>query len=248
MRPLCLVLLALPLLADGPGVIVSRHDSKNHPLTADPEAPHWKQVAPVIAENDQRGNPVPNHRTEIRSFWNDRYVHFLFTCPYRRLNLKPNPTSSEETNKLWEWDVAEVFIGADYKNIRHYREYQVSPQGEWVDLDIDRDHPLPEGGWKWNSGFQVMARIDEKNQVWYGEMKIPLRSITLHPVREGATMRVNFYRLQGPGPRRRMIAWQPTNADGYHVPEMFGTIVMGAKDGRDPRPKPPAASARLRRP
>jgi hypothetical protein len=54
---------------------------------------------------------------------------------YEELYLHPNPSATTETNKLWEWDVAEVFIGSDFKNIRQYKELQVSPQGEWVDLD-----------------------------------------------------------------------------------------------------------------
>ena len=46
-----------------------------------------------------------------------------------------------ETNELWNWDVAEVFIGSDFKNIRRYREFEVSPQAEWVDLDLNLDAP-----------------------------------------------------------------------------------------------------------
>jgi hypothetical protein len=126
--------------------------------------------------------------------------------------------------------VAEVFVGADFKNPRHYREYQVSPQSEWVDLDIDRDHPLPEGGWLWNSGFTVKARLDEKNKVWFGEMKIPVASINAEngpaAAKAGAEMRINFYRLQGPKPSRAGIAWQPTGVPSYHTPEAFGRLVL----------------------
>ena len=35
----------------------------------------------------------------------------------------------------------------------------MSPQGEWVDLDIDLAKPHHEDGWTWNSGFVVAARI-----------------------------------------------------------------------------------------
>jgi hypothetical protein len=33
--------------------------------------------------------------------------------------------------------VAEVFIGADFTDIRHDKEFEISPQGEWVDFEID---------------------------------------------------------------------------------------------------------------
>jgi hypothetical protein len=226
MKLLMLLLAAFPLAADGPGVILSKHVNKDFPLTADPSAPQWKAAGAVYAENGPKGDPTPGHRTEIRSRWSGKNLYLLFICPYEALNLKPNPSATEETNKLWDWDVAEVFIGTDFKNIRHYKELQVSPQGEWVDLDIDRDHPNPEGGWRWNSGFEVKARIDSDKKVWYGAMRIPIDKIDDRPPQAGREMRINFYRLQGPGPVRKGIAWQPTNAPSYHVPEAFGRLKL----------------------
>jgi hypothetical protein len=223
MRLLCLFALAAGLWADGPGVILSRRVNSDFELTADPNARPWKGVQGVFAENGPRGTPTPGHRTEIRSVWTPEYIYFLFLAPYQDLNLKPNPSQEMETNKLWEWDVAEVFVGWDKDNIHRYKEFQVSPQSEWVDLDIDRKNPIPEGGWKWNSGYSVKARVDEAKKVWYGAMKIPMKSIDPRPAKEGNELRINFYRLQGSNPRKG-IAWQPTNANSYHVPEAFGTL------------------------
>ena len=115
---------------------------------------------PAIALRFARGGPHKN-------------LYFLFSCPYEELFLHPNPSTTTETNKLWNWDVAEVFIGSDFKNIRRYKEFELSPQGEWLDLDIDLTKPHHEEGWTWNSGFQVAARIDEQTKIWYGAMKIP---------------------------------------------------------------------------
>ena len=96
-----------------------------------------------------------------------------------------------------------------------------------MDLDINRDKPSPEGGWKWHAeGFRVRAKIDEQKKVWYGEMRIPIASVDGAAANERSEMRINFYRLQGPGPDRKGIAWQPTNSRTYHVPEAFGRIVL----------------------
>jgi hypothetical protein len=217
-----LCLIAVDLTADGPGVIVSVRSDKDLPLTADPQAAAWKNVAGVFAENDSFGRPVPGLRTEIRSRWTDDNLYLLFICPFHELYLNPNPSQSSETNKLWERDVAETFIGGDFQNVRRYREFQVSPKGEWVDLDIDRDSPLPEGGWRWNSGFTVTARIDEAAKVWYGAMKVPFRAIAPVAPKPGGELRINFYRFQGPD--RKKLAWQPTNKDSFHVPEAFGRL------------------------
>jgi hypothetical protein len=224
MLRLLLLLAAMPLAADA--VILSKYVAQDFAPRADPLAPEWKGALPIFAANDSMGAPTPHHRTEIRSMWSDQYLYFLFVCPYEALNLKPDPTTTEETNKLWDWDVAEVFIGTDFQNIKHYKEFQVSPRGEGVDLDIDREHPMPEGGWRWDSGYTVSARIDFAKKIWYGTMRIPIDKIDARKPEAGLEMRVNFFRLQGPGPSRKRIAWQPTMKPTYHVPEAFGRLKL----------------------
>jgi len=223
---MCVLLLACAalVLADGPGVIESHHAAADFPLTADPDAAPWKGVAGIFMENGPKGEAHPDHRTEVRSRWTSDNVYFLFICPYQELHLHPNPQVTSETNKLWDWDVAEVFVGWEFQRPHRYKEFEMSPQGEWVDLDIDRDHPLPEGGWLWNSGFEVKARIDPEKKIWYGEMRIPMKSIDTRPPAAGIEMRINFYRCQGAGAHRVYIAWQPTHAATFHVPEAFGRM------------------------
>lgn len=186
----------------------------------------WRGGSAIYLENDGRGNPVPGHKSEIRSRWTDRNLYFLFVCPFEELNLKPNPTTSAETNELWKWDVAEVFIGSDFKNIRRYREFEISPQGEWIDLDIDLDAPRHEDGWVWNSEFKVSAKIDRAAKVWSGFMRIPYSSVDGRPPAAGNTLRVNFFRSQGVRPNRKALTWQPTGQGTFHVPEAFGTLKL----------------------
>lgn len=194
-------------------------------VSVDPQDKLWQGAPALFSETSAKGQPTPGHRTEIRSRWSATSLYFLFICPYEELYLLPEPATNRETNKLWERDVAEIFIGADFDHIWQYREFQVSPQGEWVDLDIDRKSPKPEGGWGWNSGFQVAARIDARRKVWYGAMKIPIRSITEKTVGPDSVFRANFFRLQGPPPMRASIAWRATGATGnHHVPEAFGLL------------------------
>jgi len=222
---LCLIALST-LLAREPEMMTSLYAASDFNLTADPDAAQWKAAPAVVAENGPHGEPVPGHRTEIRSRWTAKNIYFLFICPYQELNLKPNPSQTTETNHLWDWDVAEVFVGSDFKQITRYKEFEISPQGEWVDLDIDRMNPLPEGGWLWNSGFASKARIDAAHKVWYGEMRIPLSSIDARPLAAGNEMRVNLYRCQGREPGRKYIAWQPTGEANFHVPKAFGLLKL----------------------
>ena len=196
------------------------------PLDTTPESPFWRAAQAVHMEADPYGHPLLRYRTEVRARWTTQNLYFLFICPYDELNLKPNPKNSTETYKLWDWDVAEVFIGSDFKDIDHYKEFEVSPQGEWVDLDVDLHKPHHEDGWKWDSGFNVSARIDRVARIWYGAMKIPYSAIDTRPATADNTLRINLFRSQGPGGQRHEITWQPPMSDSFHVPERFGLLKL----------------------
>lgn len=198
-------------------------------LDADPTSAFWRGSMPVYMDSDPYGKPDPKYRTEVRTRWTSNNLYLLFICPYEQLYLKPNPVTSAETNQLWNWDVAEAFIGSDFQHIRQYKEFEISPRGEWVDLDIDLDHPHPEGGWKWNSGFEVSARIDEATHVWYGAMKIPYAAIDSRPAAVGNELRINLFRSQGPPSARHELSWQATMSKSFHVPERFGTLKLVKK-------------------
>ncbi len=219
-------LLALPAFAENPARILCRRAMSDFALTADPGSTQWRKIKPIAAAVDPFGKPAGANAFEFRVQWTGQNLYFLFSCPYTALNLKPDPSQTEETNKLWDWDVTEIFIGSNFENINQYKELQVSPQGEWVDLDIDRKNPQPAGGWKWDSGMKVKARIDETKKIWYGEMKIPLQSLDSRPARIGNEMRINVYRLSGVAPSRISTMWVPTNVRSHHTPEAFGRIVL----------------------
>jgi hypothetical protein len=222
-----LLVLMLPAAAQTPQTAISKRMKNDAALTADPNDPMWKKAPLVVAVNNAKGEPTPGHRTEIRSRWTEKNLYFLFSCPYEQLFMIAPPVRDKETNKLWEHDAAEIFIGSDFVNIWQYKEFQVSPQAEWVDLDIDRKTPKPEGGWKWDSGFIVTAKLDPAKKIWYGAMKIPVSSVTDKGVKEGTEFRVNYYRFQGPPPKRANIAWQPTGPTGnHHIPEKFGLLKL----------------------
>jgi hypothetical protein len=193
-----------------------------------PHSAFWLGATSVIAANDNLGNPVPGHETEILLQWTEQNFYLLFVCPYQELNLKPNPDLTAETYELWKWDVAEVFVGSDFENIRRYKEFEVSPQAEWVDLDVNLDNPPHEVGWVWQSGCQVAARINADEKIWYGFMSIPWPSIDTRSPAAGNELRINFFRAQGPAPDLKLIAWQPSHKPTFHAPESFGILKLAA--------------------
>ena len=208
------------------GVIQSRRSDSDPHLDTNPASSFWQGSEPIYMESNALGKPEPKYRTEIRTRWTKSNLYFLFVCPYEELNLKPKPNTSAETYELWNWDVAEVFIGADFKNIKRYKEFEISPQGEWVDLDIHLDRQHDDSGWKWNSNFEVSSRIDKAAHVWYGAMRIPYAAIDTRPAAAGNTLRINLFRCQGPNASRHYIAWQPPMRESFHTPERFGTLEL----------------------
>lgn len=89
----------------------------------------WRSAPVTFLSQSAFGKPLPGPVTEVRSRWSSNHLYLLFTCPFDRLHLKSNPNTLTETNKLWEWDVAEVFLGSDFNNIRRYKEFELTPQG-----------------------------------------------------------------------------------------------------------------------
>lgn len=205
----------------------ARFTRKDSGPDTDPNSGFWRGAPSVSLASDRYGNPVNGYESEVRAQWTHDNLYFLFICPYEQLNLKPNPNPAAETNELWNWDVAEVFIGSDFRDIRKYKEFELSPQGEWVDLDIDLNKPHHEDGWTWNSGFQVAARIDASRKIWYGFMRIPYSAVDSRHAAPGNELRINFYR--GQGSAHQAILWQPTRQSTFHVPESFGTMKLVAR-------------------
>lgn len=221
-----MVPFAFGVLSAETGVMTSRRANADFEPTANWDSPEWRGISGIVMEADYFGAPVANHRTEVRSRWTPLHLYLLFKCAYEELNLKPDPSTAAETPQLWNWDVAEVFLGFDGANSARYREFQVSPQGEWIDLDINRTKGARGGGIAWDSGIQVKARIDAVHRVWYGEMKIPLAALDAgaagtFPPRE---FRAGFFRIAGRDPDKKKIAWQATGAKTFHVPGKFGIL------------------------
>jgi hypothetical protein len=154
----------------------------------------------------------------------------LFICPYKELNLFLPAMGGGPRVKLWDRDVVEMFLGDDWQNIRHYREFEIAPTGDWIDLAIDLDKDSYDSAWR--SGWKTVARIDKATRTWYAAAQIPLKAVSNQPVTAGTRWRTNLYRIEGLGedPLRHFMCWHPTcvvNRDPNHVPEQFGTLTFG---------------------
>ena len=205
-------------------VALARRAARDSGPDTQPASAFWQGASITHFSGDFYGWPINDHASQVLLQWTDDSLYLLFVCPYQKLNLRPGAQLHAETFGLWNWDVAEVYLGADTENIRRYKEFAVSPQGEWVDLDVNLDNPPYEQGWIWESGCSAGARIDDAARTWYGFLRIPWRSIDSRKPAVGSELRVNFSRCQSSDPNRIYMAWQAPGRASFHTPAVFGTL------------------------
>ena len=220
-----------PCVTTEPTARFSIHHVGGHPdLSLDPTSDTWKSATTQFMSKDcSRKIDYPHLKTSLRAFWTDQDLYLLFQCPYTELNLFLPADNSKKHVGLWDRDVVEMFLGDDWTNIRHYREFEIAPTADWIDLAIDLDHNSYDHNWR--SGWETKARIDETKKIWYAAARIPLAAVSSKTVEPGTKWRMNSYRIDGLGadPVRHFLCWQPTcvqNRDPNHVPEHFGTLVF----------------------
>jgi alpha-galactosidase len=191
--------------------------------------PSWKHAQSVEFDHDASGkSQYPEVSTRVASVWTEANIYFLFWCRYDSLNVYQGEDSAVERWQLWDRDVVEVFLNPQPERVNHYYEFEVAPNNQWVDLEIDKSKE-PFNDVSWNSGFEHASRIDAKKHIWTVEMRIPISSMNVSAIRPGAKWRANFFRAAGKGgdDRRKFLAWSIIpEGKTFHVPTRFGILQL----------------------
>ncbi|MBA0087491.1 MAG: carbohydrate-binding family 9-like protein [Acidobacteria bacterium Pan2503] len=195
-----------------------------------PTPSSWGRAVPLGFDTDWQGkNADAARETEVRLLWTSETLFLRFRAKYRTITVFPDAERNGRRDELWDRDVAEVFLQPDRSNLRRYKEFEVSPNGFWIDLDIapGEKHDL-------KSGLRRRVVRDEAQKIWVAELAIPVKCLVAR-LDPAATWRVNFYRVEGAAEPRFYSAWRPTGTavPNFHVPEAFGELVFtGDKRGR----------------
>jgi alpha-galactosidase len=187
-------------------------------------AAEWQRASPVVFSSDWRGeNPDPERQTEVRILWSRQTLYLRFECRYRELYVFEDSEPNGRRDHLWDRDVAEAFLQPDPSRVQFYREFEVSPNGMWIDLDI-----FPGGLADLKSGLQRSVTVNQDLHTWAAELSIPIRALTLQ-FDPSKIWRANFYRVEGSKEPRDYLAWQPTHSPkpNFHVPSAFGILRFG---------------------
>ncbi len=205
--------------------IIASHVAREVGLNAGHPAAEWQGAKAITFCSDWQGkNPDDQRETQVRVLWSRQTLYLRFECRYRELYLFEDSDSSGRRDHLWDRDVAEAFLQPDPARERHYREFEVSPNGMWIDLDI-----FPGGLSDLESGMKRSVVLDQEAHRWAAELAIPMKALTRN-FDPNAIWRANFYRVEGTKEPRAYLAWQPTRTPepDFHVPSAFGKLRFAA--------------------
>ena len=181
----------------------------------------WERTQAIRFDSDWQGkNSDPSLATQVRILWTLEMLYLEFRCRYRMLTVFEESDENGRRDQLWDRDVAEVFIQTDARQPRHYWEFEISPNGMWIDLEIS-----PEGKRDAKSGMKSQVVLDEAEKLWTARVALPMKVFTAH-FDPSAKWRINFFRVEGAKEPRFYSCWQPTYTPrpNFHVPEAFGSL------------------------
>jgi hypothetical protein len=186
----------------------------------------WQITSAIRFSHDWQGkNADPKRETEVRLLWSKKVLFVQFVARYRSLTIFEDSEPNGRRDHLWDRDVVEVFFQPNGSDPRSYSEFEVSPNGFWIDLDI-----APGEKRNLKSGLRRRVTVDEKNQIWRAELALPMNRLTTK-FNSATPWRVNFFRVEGAHEPRFYSAWRPTGTStpSFHVPEAFGKLEFESK-------------------
>jgi Carbohydrate family 9 binding domain-like len=223
------VLIADPEITTNTPVIAGVY-SPNDSEPASWDANGWTRAQPIQITRIWNGDPAPESRhSEARILWSERYLMVRFVCRQEEpLLVSQTPQSDRKTDRLWDRDVCEIFVAPEAKTPERYFEFEASPVGEWIDLEIVFTAQGRKTNFDYHSGMQTTATIQD-NQTMI-TIAIPWSSHLPKPS-VGDVWRVNLFRCIGVGDER-FLAWLPTFTEepNFHVPKAFGSLKF-VRDG-----------------
>jgi hypothetical protein len=176
--------------------------------------------------------PAGDLATSVACYWNDEDFFALFQAHFRTLRIIHTPVEKEDKGKtlhLWEQsDVLEVFIGQDARTLLRYGEFQVAPDGRWLDTLVRLDEGMILLHTAWDSGLLVSSALDDSRHLWRAAMQVPWRAFGAAGSPKQQHWDINFYRATGRFHGEELLAWSSTGyGEGcFHRPDRFGKLLL----------------------
>lgn len=183
----------------------------------------WQSAKDVLIGKYWSGETAPIGRhAKAKLLWSKAAVYVRFEANQTEpLIVSEMPNLKSKTKGLWDRDVCEIFLAPDKNEPRKYFEFEIAPNGEWIDLAIYQKPDERITDWNYVSEMRSAAKI-EKNKIVMA-MKIEWKAFGKIP-KAGDVWLGNLFRCVGAGETRGYLAWSPTGTEqpAFHVPEKFG--------------------------
>lgn len=185
----------------------------------------WGIADEILIDRYWSGEKAPAGRHfKARLLWSDTALYVKFDGNQTEpLVVSEKSNLSAKTDGLWDRDVCEIFVAPDRSEPRKYFEFEIAPNGEWLDLAIDLTGSERKTDWNYTSGMQSFAKIEE-SRVRIA-VKIEWQAFGSAP-KVGDNWLGNLFRCVGKDPCRGYLAWSPTYTEvpNFHFPEKFGEL------------------------
>jgi hypothetical protein len=183
----------------------------------------WDKVQDVLIDKYWSGKNAPkNRQLKARLLWSDAALYVRFEANQKEpLIVSEKANLAGKTRGLWDRDVCEIFLAPKQKEFRKYFEFEIAPNGEWIDLGIHQMPDKRDTDWDYASGMKSKSSIG-KDKIWMA-IRIEWKAFGKTP-KAGDVWLGNIFRCVGAGATRGYLAWSPTltKEASFHVPEKFG--------------------------
>ena len=183
----------------------------------------WEKAREIKIENYWSGEKAEVGRhVKAKLLWTGFALYVRFEAnQIEPLIVSELPNLQTKTIGLWNRDVCEIFIAPKLEEPNRYYEFEIAPNGEWIDLAISNSPETRETDFEYDSEMQSAARIETNKVVM--AIKILWKAFGKTP-EANEVWKGNLFRCVGSGATRGYLAWQPTHTEkpNFHVPEAFG--------------------------
>lgn len=186
----------------------------------------WSESNQYTLKTHYDGAPVKEaNQTTAQLLWSDKYLYVKFTSSLLKADTT-NTNLSVKTPKLWEKDVAEIFIVPNLKHLDIYYEFEISPSGEWLDLRIKHVNGKRMTDWEYQSDVKAFSNVEDGIATMI--LAIPWQGLESSKPKVNDNYKANLFSIGSLANQRLFMCYNPTltASPDFHVPSRFVDLVF----------------------
>jgi hypothetical protein len=194
----------------------------------------WEEFRPLPSFILANGSGPAQQQTIVRTGYDARNFYVRFDCQDKDIWGKATARDSA----IYDEEVVELFIAPGEAHPTFYYEFEVSPIGTMLDLNVhspNLERREMRANFAWDCpGLQWSVERNDAANHWRAYLVVPWTSIGADGTPGAAlpqTWRANFYRIERPrGEDPEFSCWSPTMTDpaDYHKPAYFGHLRLAS--------------------